>query len=66
MLFLLSVLEPDGELDEPVPVGTLVTVPAPAEPACDSGALQEEEVEPVCVLALPLKSQAVLALSWDW
>ena len=52
------------ELEDPVPVGTLVTVPVPAAPAWERRALQLELVEPVCVFAFPLKSQAVEDLPW--
>lgn len=63
----LVVLEEDDEpepLEEPVPVGAVVTVPVPPVPAWLRRALQEELLDPVWVFALPLKSQAVEALPW--
>lgn len=49
-------------LDDPVPVGTVVTVPVPAVPAWLSRDLQLELVDPVWTLAFPPKLQAVDAL----
>jgi hypothetical protein len=57
-------LEPELEesVEEPVPVGALVTVPVPAVPAWLRRALHEELEDPDWVFAFPLKSQAVEAL----
>jgi len=62
--FLVVVEDPEGEVEEPVPVGMLVTVPVPAVPAWFNMALQLELEEPDCVFAFPPKSQAVEALLW--
>ena len=56
--------EPLEPLEEPVPVGAVVTVPVPAVPAWLRRDLQLELVDPDWVLAFPLKSQAVEALPW--
>ncbi len=49
-------LEP---LDDPVPVGAVVTVPVPAVPAWLKRLEHVLLVDPVWTLALPLKSHAV-------
>ena len=61
-LFFVVVDVPEELLVDPVPVGTLVTVPVPAVPAWLSSALQLELCDPDCVVAFPPKSQAVEAL----
>jgi hypothetical protein len=61
-LFFDVVLE--EPLDDPVPVGAVVTVPVPAEPAWLRRLEQELLVDPVWVLAFPLKLHAVEALFW--
>jgi len=63
-LVVVEELEEDEPepLEEPVPVGAVVTVPVPAVPAWLRRDLQEELVDPDWVFAFPLKSQAVEAL----
>ena len=56
--------DPDELPVDPVPVGAVVTVPVPAEPAWEIRLLQLVLVDPVCVLAFPPKSQAVDAFFW--
>ena len=66
--FLVDVEELEDEplepLEDPVPVGALVTVPVPAVPAWLRRDLQVELVDPDCVFAFPLKLHAVEALPW--
>lgn len=61
-LVVVELEDDDDPLDEPVPVGAVVTVPVPAVPAWLRRALHEELEDPDWVFALPLKSQAVEAL----
>lgn len=67
-LFLLEddklLLEELLEDTAAAPVGKLVTVPVPAEPAALTMLLQSEFWLPDWILAFPLKSQAVEA--WFW
>lgn len=63
-LLLVDADEPVDPLDDPVPVAeaAFVTVPVPAVPAWLRRLEQVLLVEPVLVLAFPLKSHAVEAL----
>lgn len=55
---------PEAPPDEPVPVGAVVTVPVPAEPACERRDLQLLLVEEDWTFAFPPKLHAVEALFW--
>ena len=60
---LEDVVDVEDEVSVPlVPVGVDVTVPVPAVPAWLRRVEQVEAVAAACVVALPLKSQAVEAL----
>lgn len=61
-LFVVVDEDPEELLVDPVPVGAVVTVPVPAEPAWLRRLLHVLLVDPDCVLAFPPKAQAVEAL----
>jgi hypothetical protein len=61
---LFFVVVDELEDEDPVPVGAVVTVPVPADPAWLRRLEQELLVVPDWILALLLKLQAVAALFW--